>query len=292
MPRCVIQNVGRSYIYGLPPIPWEWYTELWQNTTGFVFCHNHVDCSARHFYVTDGHENNEMTRRYEIMRRRFLVTMMALAMAFSLTACGGKKDDTETTATTEAASEVKDELIQFVGTDIPKVETEEAEIMTKYNAYFAEGTTIDTDALLKDLTDNLLPKYKTFLSDIEAISLKTDEVKDLRDKYFDAMNTQYQALQKVETAIKDKDKDVQTEAQKLLSDAQSKYTAYNDAVYALAQQENVTLKGEMATTATTEAGSTTEANTEAIDPNEELVDDTATSETDTAADSDTEADAE
>lgn len=106
------------------------------------------------------------------------------------------------------------------------------------------------------------------------------------------MNTQYQALQKVETAIKDKDKDVQTEAQKLLSDAQSKYTAYNDAVYALAQQENVTLKGEMATTATTEAGSTTEANTEAIDPNEELVDDTATSETDTVADSDTEADAE
>ena len=260
--------------------------------TGFVFCHNHVDCSAGHFYVTDEHENNEITRRYEIMRRRFLVTMMALAMAFSLTACGGKKNDTETAATTEAASEVKDELIQFVGTDIPNVETEEAEIMTKYNSYFAEGTTIDTDALLKDLTDNLLPKYKTFLSDIEAISLKTDEVKDLRDKYFDAMNTQYQALQKVETAIKDKDKDVQTEAQKLLSDAQSKYTAYNDAVYALAQQENVTLKGEMATTATTEAGSTTEANTEAIDPKEELIDDTVTSETDTAADSDTEADAE
>lgn len=80
--------------------------------------------------------------------------------------CGNKKAD-ETTATTEAASEVKDEFIKFVGTDIPKMDTEEAEIMKKFNSYFAEGTAVDTDALLKDLTDNLLPNYKTFLDDVQ-----------------------------------------------------------------------------------------------------------------------------
>ena len=83
---------------------------------------------------------------------------------------------------------------------------------------------------------------------------------------------------KVEAAVKDKNKDIQTEAQKLLSDAQSKYTAYNDAVYALAQKENVTLNGEIATTATSEAGSTTEANTEAIDPSEAMTDEVETTE--------------
>ena len=211
------------------------------------------------------------------MKRRLLMTMMAMVLAFSFTGCGNKKAD-ETTATTEAASEVKDEFIKFVGTDIPKMDTEEAEIMKKFNSYFAEGTAVYTDALLKDLTDNLLPNYKTFLDDIQAIEVKTDEVKALKDQYYDAMNAQYEAMQKVEAAVKDKNKDIQTEAQKLLSDAQSKYTAYNDAVYALAQKENVTLNGEIATTATSEAGSTTEANTEAIDPSEAMTDEVETTE--------------
>ena len=211
------------------------------------------------------------------MKRRLLITMMAVALAFSLTGCGSKKEE-QTTATTEAASEVKDEFIQFVGTDIPKVEKDETDVMNKYNAYFAEGTSVDTDALLKDLSENLLPKYKTFLDSVESIEVKTDEVKALKDQYYDAMNTQYEALQKVETAVKDKNKDLQTEAQKMLSDAQSKYTAYNDAVYALAQKENVTLNGEIATTATSEAGSTTEADTEAIDPSEAMTDEEETTE--------------
>lgn len=211
------------------------------------------------------------------MKRRLLITMMAVALAFSLTGCGSKKEE-QTTATTEAASEVKDEFIQFVGTDIPKVEKDEADVMNKYNAYFAEGTSVDTDALLKDLSENLLPKYKTFLDSVESIEVKTDEVMALKDQYYDAMNTQYEALQQVETAVKDKNKDLQTEAQKMLSDAQSKYTAYNDAVYALAQKENITLNGEIATTATSEAGSTTEADTEAIDPSEAMTDEEETTE--------------
>ena len=65
------------------------------------------------------------------MKRRLLMTMMAMVLAFSFTGCGNKKAD-ETTATTEAASEVKDEFIKFVGTDIPKMDTEEAEIMKKF----------------------------------------------------------------------------------------------------------------------------------------------------------------
>ena len=212
------------------------------------------------------------------MKRRLLMTMMAMVLVFSLAGCVSKKDEPTTAASTEAESEVKDELIQFIGTDIPKVEADEAAVMKSYNSYFAEGATIDTDTLLKDLTDNIIPKYKAFLDSVQAIELKTDEVKALRDQYYDAMNTQYEAIQKVQAAVKNKDKDVQNEAKKLLSSAQSKYTTYNDAVYALAQKENVTLNGEIATTATTEAGSTTEANTEAIDPSEAMTDDTVTTE--------------
>lgn len=220
------------------------------------------------------------------MKRGLLITMMAVVMTASLTACGGDKNTEVTTAVpaTEAASEVKNEFIQFIGTDIPGVETKEKEVMQKYNAYFAEGSSVDVDALQKDLSENLIPQYEEFLKSVEAIEVKTDEVKNLKDQYYDSMNTQYQALQKIEAALKNKDKDVQSEAQNLLADAKKKYTAYNDAVYALAQEENVTLKGDIATTATTESSVTTEANTEAIDQNEVMVDDTpSTTEAETEA---------
>ena len=121
------------------------------------------------------------------MKRRLLMTMMAMVLVFSLAGCGSKKDEPTTAASTEAESEVKDELIQFIGTDIPKVEADEAAVMKSYNSYFAEGATIDTDTLLKDLTDNIIPKYKAFLDSVQAIELKTDEVKALRDQYYDAM---------------------------------------------------------------------------------------------------------
>ena len=71
------------------------------------------------------------------MKRRLLMTMMAMVLVFSLAGCGSKKDETSTEATTEAASEVKDEFIQFIGTDIPKVEADEAAVMKSYNSYFA-----------------------------------------------------------------------------------------------------------------------------------------------------------
>lgn len=211
------------------------------------------------------------------MKNRVMMIVLAAAMLMSLAACGGS--DTETT---EAAASVKEEFVQFIGTDIPEAEKTETEVMTKYNSYFTEGESVDSDALLTDLTDNLIPKYSEFLASVDAIEVGTDEVKNLKTLYYDAMDTQYQALQKVQTALQNEDKDIQTEAQQLLTDAKTKYTAYNDAVYALAQQENVTLNGDLATTASTEALST-EANTEAIDQNEDNFDDGVTSEDGTAA---------
>lgn len=213
------------------------------------------------------------------MKRRLLITMMAVVFAFALTACADKNVDKETTQETETESEVKGDFIQFVGTDIAKADAEETEIMNKFNSYFAEGKSVDTEALLKDLSENIIPKYKAYLSDVETINVKTDEVKALKDKYYEAMNTQYQALLKVETAIKDKDKEAQSEAEKLVLDAKEKYTVYSDALYALAQKENVTLKGDVATTSITEAEITTETDTEAIDKDEVMEDDDVTTET-------------
>lgn len=204
------------------------------------------------------------------MKNKMMMIMLAVVMLVSLAACGGS--DAETTA--ETAS-VKEEFIQFIGTDIPEAEKTETEVMEKYNSYFTEGESVDSDALLTDLTDNILPEYSEFLAGVDAIEVSTDEVKNLKTLYYDAMNAQYQALSKVQTALQNEDKDVQTEAQKLLADAKTKYTAYNDAVYELAQQENVTLNGELATTASTEALST-EAGTEAIDPGDDSYDDGVT----------------
>ena len=76
--------------------------------------------------------------------------------------------------------------------------------------------------------------------------------------------------------MKDKNKDVQAEAEKLLEDAHTNYAAYCDAVSDIAKRENITLKGEMATTAATET--TTEVNTQEIDANQVMTDEAVTTE--------------
>lgn len=209
------------------------------------------------------------------MKRKLLITMMAVVLAFSCTACGDKKEDTQGTEA-KAEISVKEEFVQFVGTDIPKADAKEAEIMNKFNSYFAEGSTIDADALLKDLSENIIPQYKAFLDEVQAIEVTTDDIKALKDKYITAMTNQYDALTKMETAMKDKNKDVQAEAEKLLEDAHTNYAAYCDAVSDIAKRENITLKGEMATTAATEA--TTEVNTQEIDVNQVMTDEVVTTE--------------
>lgn len=198
------------------------------------------------------------------MRRKIYTICMAAAIMAAMTGCGSNNKDGAEGVT------VKEDFVEFVGTEIPEAETKETEAMTAYNAYFAEGTAIDTEALLTDLNDNIIPKYEEFLADVDAIETSTDEVGNLKDMYYDAMNTQYQALQKVQSALTDKSEDAQSEAQTLLTSASEKYTQYNDAVYALAEQENITLSGEIGTTVATEAQSTTEGNTEAVTPSEEV----------------------
>lgn len=223
------------------------------------------------------------------MKNRIMAIALAAVMLFALAGCGS---DGEVNTEEADNTAVKNEFVQFIGTDIPEAEKTETEVMTKYNSYFTEGESVDSDALLTDLTDNLIPKYSEFLASVDAIEVSTDEVKNLKTLYYDAMDTQYQALQKVQTALQNEDKDVQTEAQQLLSDAKTKYTAYNDAVYALAQQENITLEGEIGTTSTTELA--TETNTQAINPDEDNFDDgitiTESSETEAASETASEED--
>jgi hypothetical protein len=220
------------------------------------------------------------------MRRKILVSLMAVAMMAAMTGCGNKTDSTE-----DSQVSVKNDLVEFVGTEIPEVEAKEVQVMDAYNAYFAEDSTVDTDKLQQDLSDNLIPTYKEFLDDTEAIEVATDEVKELKTLYLDAMNTQYQALLKVQSAIENNDTDIQDEAKDLITQANDKYTQYNDAVYELAQKENVTLEGEMSTSAATEEAAADEDSAADTSDDASQTDDNA-SEADSAENTDSSEDAQ
>ncbi|MGN0395336.1 MAG: hypothetical protein ACI4EF_08235 [Coprococcus sp.] len=166
------------------------------------------------------------------MRQKLLLFAIAALMILSCTACGKEKN--------KEKKSVRDDFVKLIGTDIPEVEKKEIEIMNTYNGYFT-GDKVDTEALLSGLENSILPQYEEFLKSIEAISVDNEEVKAVKELYYSSMDYQFQALKKVDEALKENKTDYQTEASELLRQAEDKYAEYKTAVEKMAVDNNVTI---------------------------------------------------
>lgn len=190
------------------------------------------------------------------MKRKILLLTAMIFVIASFTACGKEKK--------EEQKSVKDDLIELVGTEIPDAEKKEIEAMNTYNGYFAGESEVDTAALLADLENTIIPKYKEFMTSVEAIEVEFDEVTAIKELYYSSMDYQLQALLQVEEALKEEDADYQNEAAALLEQAEGKYAEYLAAVEKLASENNVTIKNNSSIAASqnddsTEKDSDTEA---------------------------------
>lgn len=191
------------------------------------------------------------------MKKRLLMGIITVVMGIMLCACGNSGSDTTTEA---AVSPVVSDFVEFMNTELPPVVAKETEAMAAYNKYF-NGGTVDTAALLEELNNTVIPDYNEFLSDLEAITVETDEVKKIYDAYSEAMKLQYDGLCKMEQALRNNDTDMQTEAVGLFNDARDKYSTYQILVKELADKYGIKLNGEFADVATNSVNSS-DASTE------------------------------
>ncbi len=186
-------------------------------------------------------------------------------------------------------NEIKVDLQKYIS-DLALIQGEHDLAVNTYNSYFS-GQSNDPKVLLQLLNDTIIPTYDEYLISLDAVVPVTEEVKALKDKYVDVINTEYEAMKIVDQTLTDMKTDSLSEANTKLADAAALYEEYKKALSDLAiendivittgkanEEEIVITTGEAieetteaiteatteATTATTSSEASTEATTEGV----------------------------
>lgn len=207
------------------------------------------------------------------MKKIISMTIVFCFLISLMTGCG--KDN-----------EIKVDLQKYIS-DLALIQEEHDLAVNTYNSYFS-GQSNDPKVLLQLLNDTIIPTYEEYLISLDAVVPVTDEVKALKDKYVDVINTEYEAMKIIDKTLKDMKTDSLSEANTKLADAAALYEEYkkelsdlaieNDIVITTgeANEEEIVITTAEATEETTEA--TTEAATSSETSTETTTADTATTE--------------
>ena len=153
--------------------------------------------------------------------KKTLALILALAMSLTLlTSC--------------ASDPVADELEKFVNTDLAEVNPLFQEIVTEAASISEED---DANAMLKSLNETLIPKCDKVSELLSKITLETEEVKALRDKFASAIALYKEGFELYVDGLKTDNVDTVTKGTEKLADGVELINEYNEATTALAEEK-------------------------------------------------------
>lgn len=139
---------------------------------------------------------------------------------------------------------VKDELLRYVNDDLASIEEQEKEVLTLYADVTGENYT-DDETLYIALVDEIIPKYRTFVNDLEAIEVESKELRELHEQYIEGVNLQFEAFSGIISAIEEQDFSKIEEINGKLSEARKMLRDFQFDLKALAKEHNVTLTKDL-----------------------------------------------
>jgi hypothetical protein len=136
---------------------------------------------------------------------------------------------------------VQDDLLNYVNEQMPALGDEETKIVGKYAA--VTGLNYTDDYTLYDaLKLEIIPEYNEFIKDLEAVEIKTDELRKIHEDYIEATNIQASAFLLTVTAIENQDSAMINEANEKLNTARKMMRDYKNEVEKLAKEHGVKLE--------------------------------------------------
>ena len=210
------------------------------------------------------------------MKRRSAILLLCLMACFMLAACGSKEEATTTAAsaseqvtqgTTEATVTLQQEILSFVGQQLPAIEAERNEAVSLFNSYFTENGEKDSDKWMAILSEQALPKYDSYLEKLNGITVVHEDVASLKKLYVESADLQRAAIEDVINAIRNVDTSLLEYAQKKVDDSHIKLQEYEKKLRDLCMANNINLEGTVVPTteAPTEATEATEESTTAAE---------------------------
>ena len=182
------------------------------------------------------------------MKKKIIVLALGICLSLGVTACGSESAETgegavsSETATTEAKIPLQKEILTFVGESLPSISGDRDRAVQLYNDYFNEGGEKDSDKWMTTLSQEALPKYETYLSNLKGLKTSNDEVTTLKNLYLESAELQRDAIQLVVDAIKNADSTILDKAQAKVEASRTKLQEYNDNLKTLCEQNSITLE--------------------------------------------------
>lgn len=168
------------------------------------------------------------------MKKKIYMLAMIALMAVSVIGCGkSKKDD---------SSKLKNDVLEFVNEELPAIEGDRSTAISIYNSYF-ETEKVDIKQFMEDMEANAIPSMQQYIDKLNAIETDTAEVEELKELYALAAQLQYDAMNKVVLAIKEENSDYLSEAQTMISQADTYYGEYKAKLQLLAVDNDIKING-------------------------------------------------
>lgn len=190
------------------------------------------------------------------IKNGLLITALGMAMTAGLTGCGDKEtattgsDTSAAPVSTEAVTTaptitLQDEILSFVGKDLPGIAAERDEAVALYNSYFADGSDKNSERWMSILSDQALPKYDSYLTKLKALNLVNPEMEELKKLYVESADLQRAAIEDVINAIKNADTSLLDYAQNKVNESKAKLGEYEEKLKTMCTANNIVLQGNV-----------------------------------------------
>lgn len=158
--------------------------------------------------------------------KKVILFALVLPFVFMLSGCFGDP--------------VQDDLLNYVNKEMPKAFDLETKAVSAYDDVSGPNYT-DDQTMYDALNNEIIPNYKAFVDELDAVKTETDEVRKVHEIYIKGAESQYRAFLKIKSALEQQDANMIEDANNLLSEARQHIRDYQNELNKLAKEHDVKL---------------------------------------------------
>jgi hypothetical protein len=162
-----------------------------------------------------------------VMVRRVLAAAV-FGLLLVLAGCGGP---------------VQDDILNYINEEMKTAQTLEEKAVSAYEGVAGVNYT-DDQTMYDALVNEVIPNYKDLISELETVSIESDELKEVHEIYLSGAKLQLSAFETIMEALEKQDASLVEEANQLLEEGRLKIEDYNDNLDELAKEHNVEIEKE------------------------------------------------
>ncbi|WP_238579046.1 hypothetical protein [Neobacillus niacini] len=157
-----------------------------------------------------------------------VLTVVVFGFLLVLAGCGGP---------------VQDDILNYINEEMKSAQDLEDKAVSAYEGVAGANYT-DDQTMYDALVNEVIPNYAELITELETVSIETEELKKVHEIYLSGANLQFSAFEKIIKAIENQDSNMIAEANQLLEEGRLQIEDYNDKLDELAKEHNVEIEKE------------------------------------------------